>query len=80
MEPFLRDLPAALQWMCIGVLHPAAVGAHCAAGEGAHPQRCIPEQGEDAPAVLGVSWQREAKASHGKDEVGRHDLLKSLPP
>lgn len=67
MELFLRDLPAILQWTCVGVLHPAAVRAHRAAGEGAHPQRCIPEQGEDAPAVLGVSWQREAKVSRGKN-------------
>jgi len=80
MEPFLGDLLAALQWTCVGVLQPAAVGARRVAGKGAHLQGCSPERGEDAPAVLGVSWQREAKASRGKNEVGRRDLLKSLPP
>lgn len=55
MEPFLRDLLAAQQSVCIGVLHPAA------AREGGHPQDCVTEQAEDAPAVLGVSWQREEK-------------------
>lgn len=50
MEPFCRDL----QWICIGVLPPQSLGP----GEAENPQGCSLEHGEDAPAVVRVSRQR----------------------